>query len=132
MTFLDTSALVALFDAKDNHHRSAAKIWSRLRSEGAGFVLTDLIVVETVTLIRRRIDWTSAKRAGQRLLSGAVAEIVFADASLFDRAWQIFCKYDDHLLSLTDCVSFALMRERALSTAFAFDDDFRIAGFELA
>ena len=31
--------------------------------------------------------------------------------------------------SLTDCISFIVMRERGLTTALAFDNDFRQAGF---
>ena len=132
MTFLDTSGLVALFDDRDAHHASALKIWPRLRTNVAALVLTDLIVVETVNVLRSHAGWEVARRAGQRLLSGAVAEVVFADAPIFEQAWRIFCKYDDHVLSLTDCVSFALMKERSIRTAFSFDDDFRVAGFDLA
>jgi predicted nucleic acid-binding protein len=34
--------------------------------------------------------------------------------------------------SLVDFVSFEVMRERGIPRAFAFDDDFRAAGFESA
>lgn len=34
--------------------------------------------------------------------------------------------------SLVDFVSFEVMRERGITTAFAFDDDFRRQGFELS
>ena len=35
-------------------------------------------------------------------------------------------------VSLTDFVSFEVMRTHAISRAFAFDDDFRKAGFDVA
>jgi predicted nucleic acid-binding protein len=132
VTFIDTSALVALFDARDSNHGAASRIWPRLTSSLTELVMTDLIIAETVTVLRRRVGWAAARRAGDRLLSGKVAEVVFADATLFERAWAIFCKFHDQVFSLTDCVSFALMKERSLRTAFSFDQDFRIAGFELA
>jgi predicted nucleic acid-binding protein len=34
-------------------------------------------------------------------------------------------------LSLVDAVSFAVMREAGITRAFAFDEDFRAAGFEV-
>lgn len=33
-------------------------------------------------------------------------------------------------LSLVDCVSFTVMRERGIKTAFVFDDHFEEQGFE--
>jgi predicted nucleic acid-binding protein len=40
-------------------------------------------------------------------------------------------RFRDQAFSLTDAASFELMRREGLRTAFAFDDDFRTAGFEL-
>ena len=38
-------------------------------------------------------------------------------------------QYQDKRFSLTDCVSFALMQQRSIGTAFAFDVHFRQMGF---
>lgn len=40
-------------------------------------------------------------------------------------------RFDDQRFSLTDAVSFEVMRREGLTHAFAFDDDFLTAGFEL-
>jgi len=86
-------------------------------------------VVETVTLLRRRAGFPVALRVGERLLSGAVGEVVHVGAPLMASGWSIFERYRDHDLSLTDCVSFALMRERRIERAFTFDADYRTLGF---
>ena len=130
MIFLDTSGLVALFDARDSNHAAALKAWAVLHASAAPLVMTELIVVETVTLLRRRAPLDVVQRVGDRLLSGAVAEVVFTDAGLLERAWDVFGKYRDQWLSLTDCVSFALMKERRVGRAFTFDSDFTAVGFE--
>lgn len=44
-------------------------------------------------------------------------------------AW--FQKYADQGMSFTDCVSFVLMEEMDIKTAFSFDRHFLIAGFEV-
>lgn len=39
-------------------------------------------------------------------------------------------RFADQRFSLTDAVSFEVMRRQRLTAAFAFDADFRTAGFE--
>jgi predicted nucleic acid-binding protein len=39
--------------------------------------------------------------------------------------------YSDQRFSLTDAVTFELMRRERIARAFAFDQDFATAGFEL-
>ena len=129
MIFLDTSAVVALLDRRDSEHERAKKAWKKANREA--LVTTDLVLAEIVTLLRRRVGFEAACAAGERFLSGSVAEIRYADSPLMGQAWTFFERYDDQELSLTDCVSFALMKERRIRQAFAFDQDFRTAGFEL-
>lgn len=130
MTFLDTSGLVAYFDARDTCHAQAVAAWRRVVSGAGGRLLSNLIIVETVTLLRRRAGFHVAHRVGERLLSGAVGEVVHVGPAVLESAWVLFEKYQDHDLSLTDCASFALMRERRIQKAFTFDEDFRNAGFD--
>ena len=48
---------------------------------------------------------------------------------IFGEAWRLYRRYRDHVLSLCDCASFAVMRRRRIQTAFAYDDDFDAVGF---
>lgn len=130
MIFLDTSGLVALFDRRDGQHAHAKTAWARLHRSAEALVLTDLILVETITLLRRRAGIDVAIRIADRLRSGSVAEIAHVDAPLLDRGFDVLARYRDKDLSLTDCVSFAFMRQRKIARAFTFDDDFRACGFE--
>ncbi len=104
-------------------------MWRRIVKSKEPTVMTNLIIVETVTLLRRRAGFDQAKRAGERMLSGAVGEVVHVLPALLDAAWALFLQYDDQELSLVDCVSFAFMRQRSITHAFTFDDDFRTMGF---
>ncbi len=56
-------------------------------------------------------------------------EIAETDGERRDRAWDLFTRYDDKVLSFTDCTSFALLRERGLTEVFTFDSDFVKVGF---
>ncbi|MFW6111111.1 MAG: type II toxin-antitoxin system VapC family toxin [Thermoproteota archaeon] len=48
-----------------------------------------------------------------------------------EKAWEIFKKYQDKDFSFTDCTTFAMMEEEALSTAFTFDPHFQQYGFRM-
>lgn len=46
-----------------------------------------------------------------------------------ERAWAIFQRYDDKVLSFTDCTSFAVMERLGINTAFSVDHDFKAVGY---
>jgi predicted nucleic acid-binding protein len=56
-------------------------------------------------------------------------ERIYVTADLEAEAEAILRRYSDQGFSLTDAVSFALLRRRGLSAAFAFDAHFVTAGF---
>ena len=129
--FVDTSAMVALLSAGDAHHVEAVSVWKRLVEERARLVTTDLVIAETVGVVRARAGFETSVQAGERLLADPF-ETVWADRALFDDAWRLYRRYRDHRLSLCDCVSFAVMRRRRIHIAFAYDDDFEAVGFARA
>jgi predicted nucleic acid-binding protein len=126
--FVDTSAIVALLSARDDHHEHAVGAWRGLLRERARVVTTDLVLAEAVVVARVRAGFDVSVQVGERILADPF-EIVWIDRPLLDEAWKLYRRYRDHVLSLCDCVSFAVMRRRRIQTAFAFDDDFDAVGF---
>jgi predicted nucleic acid-binding protein len=129
--FVDTSAVVALLSAADEHHADAVAVWKEIVAEGPQLVTTDLVLAEAVVVVRARAGFDLSVRAGERLLADPF-EIVWVDRALLDDAWRLYRRYRDHDLSLCDCVSFAVMRRRRIDTAFAYDRDFEAVGFSQA
>ena len=128
---VDTSAFVALALGRDQRHTEATALYEHLQNAEARLLTTEWVFGETVTFLRRRAGYETARDAGEALRSSAVLEIVNPDAQGMERAWDLFLGYRFGGLSLTDCVSFAEMRRRRLRTAFTFDQHFVDAGFEL-
>jgi len=62
--------------------------------------------------------------------SGRLVKI-YSDHALESEAESILRRYDDQDFSLADAVSFAVMRVRGISQAFAFDRHFLVVGYEL-
>jgi predicted nucleic acid-binding protein len=125
----DTGALLALFNPQDQHHRQARQFVEQARS--VRFVLTELIISETVTRLRARLGAARAADVGAALLHSRRYEAIFVDARLVEAGLAELRRFADKRLSLTDAVSFAVIRTLALDGAFAFDRDFRDCGFAM-
>jgi uncharacterized protein len=122
--FLDTSAVVALALPRDECHEAATTEFDRLRSSRTDLVTSTDVIDEAVTYLRRKAGHRAAVRLGGELLSGAPARTISVDDSLRVAAWEIFRRYREVPLSLTDCTSVAIMRRFGMTEVFSFDSDF--------
>ena len=123
--FVDTSAFFALADRTDRFDSLAVRFLER--NEGL-LVTSNLVVYETITLIRMRLGHEPAMRFGRRLLDEEITPTIRLTMSDEREAWSIFRRYGDKRLSFVDCTSFILMKRYGIPGAFAFDDDFRQVG----
>jgi len=124
--FVDTSFWIGLRFARDARHPAARTLWEE---DPGGLLTSDLVIGETWTFLRRRVDHRSAMRfldASARLPS---LTILHVDEGLRDEAWRWLRRHDERPYSFVDATSFALMRRRRIREALAFDGDFAAAGF---
>ena len=126
---VDTSALLALMMPRDRHHARAARFVRD--SPHARFVLTELILAETVTRARACGSAEQAVATADRLLRSRRYELVLLDEDLLREALEQMTRFADKRLSLTDCASCALMERLGLAAAFSFDSDFRNCGYQM-
>lgn len=120
MIILDTSFIVSYFNTRDQNHTKAVKLMKEIHEP---LCLTDYIFGEvvTVSLIRlKNID--RASKIGEILLKSL--EIIYVDKSSFDKAWNLFCKQKDTILSFTDCTTVSVMQESDIKKIATFDEDF--------
>lgn len=124
--FVDTSALFALLDAGDAYHRRATSALRSFRETDRPLLTHSYAVLETSALAQRRLAASAQRVLFQDLL--AVLDVSLVDERLQAIAVAALLA-SPAAPSLVDQVSFALMRERDVQTAFAFDSDFSKAGF---
>jgi predicted nucleic acid-binding protein len=125
-TFVDTSALVALVDATDpNHERARATLLDP--SLANSLATHNYVVVEAVALTQRRFGSPAVRDLVERILP--LVEVVWVMPAPHHNALSALLASNRRGLSFVDLVSFELMRERDIDTAFAFDRDFRKQGF---
>ncbi len=127
--FMDTSAWIALFSAKDQNHNRAQVIFKRIQSAGWAMFTSDYVIDETITFMVKKSGYAAAVRVGDALLNSQLVKILFLTSEQFYNAWLDFKKYDDKDFSFTDIMSFRLMKELGMTKAFTFDKHFQQVGF---
>jgi hypothetical protein len=129
--FVDASGWIALHNRRDTHHSAAVAAFHDLADGPVQLVTSDYVVDEALTHIRGWSGHAEAVRFGALVREHPLIEWVDVDRALWSAAWDIFVRYDDKTFSFTDCTSFAIMRQRTLRDAFAFDQHFAQMGFRL-
>jgi predicted nucleic acid-binding protein len=127
--FLDTNGWLALLNASDALHVSAAEVWLLVGRSQKRIVLTDWIIAETGNGLARAKATSRFGEAVQRVLESPRAEIVFVDKLLLEQAVQMIHQLADKSWGLVDCASFLVMRDRGMTDAFTCDRHFEQAGF---
>jgi predicted nucleic acid-binding protein len=128
VTLVDTSAIYALVSEKDGHHAQAEVLAARLAATREPLLVHTYALCEAFALVHRRLGPATAEAMDAGLRS---IETVVVDRALHDRAVARWAAGDRRRWSLVDAVSFEVMEERGIDTAFAFDPDFERAGFRL-
>jgi hypothetical protein len=126
--FVDTSAIVAIFDRRDFNHANAKRTFEKIYNNKINIIITDYILDECVTTIMGRAGHDAAVRAGEFILNSKVVELIWLDEQIKLKTWDFFKKYSDKEFSFTDCTSFVLMKDMKIRDYFAFDEDFKITG----
>lgn len=127
MTFADSSFFIALAAERDRRHADALSLLEA--HPGERLITTNHVVGETWTFLRSRYGHRVAVRFLEQIDASARTEVALLDARLEVEAWSWLRRRDERTYSFVDATSFALMRHRRISEAFAFEGDFTAAGF---
>lgn len=124
MIFLDTGYLLALVNPRDALNDLAIR-WSAVINEPV--ITTEFVLVETANAL--------AQRPGRRLFGYILndlrrhAEILQSNPAILNQGLEDYLMFSDKDWSLTDCISFGVMKKRGIQKALAFDQHFEQAGF---
>jgi uncharacterized protein len=130
MIFVDTSAWLALADSHDHDHSPAIESRRRIiKGEFGKQVTTNYVMSETVTIVRRRLGLPKAVELASAVRIGKEVGLFWVEPVHHQEALDLMAAHADKEWSVTDCVSFVMMRSLGLRDAFTFDRDFVQAGF---
>ena len=124
--FVDTVYWLALINPSDTWH-SKAKAWATELTEP--LVTTDAILTEVADALCRadRRRWAVSAIRSVKADPGITS--VPGSVELFSRGFELYAGRGDKDWSLTDCISFTVMRDRRIDRALTADAHFLQAGF---
>ena len=131
--FIDTTAFIALEDEDDKEHKTALDYREKIRRGETPFralYTSNHILDEVFTLLRLKLSHRAAVAFGENIKRSKILRTLRVTPEIENKAWKIFKKYSDKDFSFTDCTSFALMEQEAISTTFTFDKHFQQYGFQ--
>jgi uncharacterized protein len=126
--FVDTGAWYAAMVRRDRDHEAAKQF---LKNNALLLITTDYVMDETVTLLLSRVGHSYAVRFLDMLQTSQKIQLVYLTPRQIAATAALFRERADKQWSFTDCSSFILMQEHQIQTAFAFDEHFRQAGFQV-
>jgi len=127
--FADTCYWIALLNRNDQLH--AAAVAAQKKIVNASLITTDEVLTEVLNFFGRHgLRLRSAATQTVRAVRTAARVIVMPQSrQTFDEALDLYENRPDKTYSLTDCRSFALMRQESITVALTADKHFVQEGF---
>jgi predicted nucleic acid-binding protein len=127
--FVDTAAWIALINQRDALHNSALEISKNLRQKQVSLVTTEFVLLEVAVGLCNLPIRLNTINFIDGLYQLPKLKIIRLDKILFDAGWQLYKQRLDKEWSLTDCISFVVMRYESITQAFTSDRHFEQARF---
>jgi len=125
--YIDTSAILAILDGDDKYHIRAKRQWTELVLAEATLVCSDYVLVESLALIQNRIGLMAVKVFHEDIFP--ILTIHWTDESVYQAGIASVLVAGRKNLSFVDCISFEVMRQLGIQSAFTFDIHFKGQGF---
>lgn len=126
--FVDTSALLTLFDRHDPRLSEASQIWERLIDDDEQLITTNYVLLEMNALLQRRFGMNALRDFQEVFVP--LLKVIWVDKELHNGALAAEQVANRRRLSLVDCLSFTICRRFGVKQVFAFDPHFAEQGFE--
>jgi len=126
LVFVDSFYFFAILNPTDAAHTHAIGF---SRQHTASLLTTTWILTEVADGLARSAHRVVFKRLVSSFQAVLANEIVETTDDLFDRGVELYHSRADKQWSLTDCISFVVMRERGIGDALTGDHHYEQAGF---
>ncbi|MCY3023828.1 MAG: PIN domain-containing protein [Planctomycetota bacterium] len=128
--FVDTSFWIALFNQRDRNHVRARAWKKHCAGNRWALVTSEQVLWEWLNASAALVSREAAAQGYAGCQADPRIEIVPVERSRTAEAVALYAARRDKTWSLTDCVSFRIMEERAMRSALTADRDFQQAGFQ--
>jgi len=128
VVFGDAFFYIAWINDRDVAHRQAIAMGAQ---EGLRIVTTDYVLLEVADALAQTKLRAAVLPFMEFIRHSHNASIVPASQELLDDGLKLYANRYDKGWSLTDCISFVVMRDRNLTDALTHDHHFKQAGFRI-
>lgn len=126
---IDTVPFLAVLNANDRFHQPARDVWNDMVNSDSALFSSNYIILETNALLQHRFGIEALRLFEGELLP--VVEIAWVDEAIHKLGMSALLAANRRDLSLVDCTSFELMRQKGIGRVFSFDRHFNDQGFEV-
>lgn len=129
LIFVDSSALIAFGNRRDQFYESATALFQKFVRENRTFVTTTGCILE----VANSFSQVSLRPIALQLIDQAYNSpqwtVIPIDEPLFAKGLARFRQMDDKNWSLIDCISMVVAAEMGITEIFTNDHHFEQAGF---
>jgi uncharacterized protein len=126
--FADAFYFIAMLNSSDRFHAEAVDLTRTLNRR---LLTTSWVLVEVADALSSCGIRQLAHRFLQRIALDNNTTVIAADSQWFSRGLVLYGNRADKSWSLTDCISFEVMKEHRISDALTGDHHFAQAGFRV-
>lgn len=125
--FADTFYFLALLNERDAAHDRAVEA---SRAAGLHLVTTELVLLELSDALCRPGQRAEAMALWDLVQTDPAFQLIPATSELIERGRELYRARSDKEWSLTDCISFIVMRDQQVNQVLTGDRHFEQAGFK--
>jgi predicted nucleic acid-binding protein len=125
--FADTFFYLALLDQRDPAHHKAVAAATINRP----VVTTEFVVIEIADGCARAEDHADFLALLEGMRKNSRLDIIPLSSELMQDGVDFYARHSDKDWSLTDCISFVVMRQKGIEEALTADHNFEQAGFQI-
>jgi len=129
MIFLDANFLLAFFIETEKGHKTATKIYEKIKNEG--LIISNSIILEVMTVsnIKLKVSKDVLETIYSKLNDGTFK--IVEDVPLYDMAMKRQISYLPERIPFLDCLYLELMKQLGIEKIATFDKHFKNKGIEV-
>lgn len=128
--FIDTGALLSYYNDRDQYYPKSLEAWRTVQEQNCHLIITNHVIDELATHLARINGYLYSASKVEKIYEAGF-QIIYANKKIEQEALKLFKKFSDQKFTFTDCVSMVVMKQEGLETAFTFDSDFYVGGFQI-
>ena len=129
--FVDTSALIALGNKRDNFHSSAIRVRAELQEKKAEFVTTSAVLLEFGNAFSRISLKPTAISLIEAIKNSRKWTCITLDDKCFNQGFSLYKQVQDKEWGMVDCTSIIVAKQMKITEIFTTDHHFEQAGFTI-